>query len=87
MKHYSSPSAFQLVVNITSPKVICAPGSGSVTDGIKARVGYNPYWKEPPYPKQKLVKKKKLTPEQLDDIQERRKSQKGTVCSNMQHWH
>ena len=61
-------TAYQLVVNITDPKVICVPGSGDVEDGYMARVGYNPYWVEPPYPKQKLVKKKALTAEQIKMI-------------------
>lgn len=60
--------SYQLVVNITDPKVICVPGSGDIEDEYMARVGYNPYWVEPPYPKQKLVKKKALTAEQIKMI-------------------
>ncbi len=56
------------MVNSTHPKIICVPGSGNPTDGMASRTGFNPYWVEPPFPKQKIVKRKKLTPEKIRAI-------------------
>ena len=39
--------AYQLVVNMTDPKIICVPEGGRIDDNIRARSGFNPYFVEP----------------------------------------